>query len=409
VKILFYNHTGKISGAERVLLMILNEGAADVDPVVLCPADGRLPEVVQERGIRAVSINPLTARFTWRPDLLLRYLFSFGRAIKSVRSLVLAESPDLIHANSIRAGLVMSAATFGLNVPILWHVHDLVPRHPLSSAIRLAVCASRRNHIVAVSEAVARRFRGKLLKWFSRRAPIVTILNGIDLTQFHPNVESRTETRKALNFDDTRSIVGIVGQLTPRKGQLEAIEAFAKVADKIPNAELLIVGEALFNRDENYSALVVEAARASGFSERIHFLGPREDVPALMRALDLLLLNSHSEAFGLTVVEAMASETAVLCAAVDGVPEIVRHRHSGWLVTPRDATKLAEGLGQLLQDSQLRRNLAKQGRLDAIERFSSQRFLGEMNSLYRRLLPQGEMPQSVCQKPSLQKPQLTEN
>lgn len=135
MKILFYNHTGKISGAERVLLMILNERAANVDPVVLCPTDGRLPEVVRERGIRAVSIDPLAARFTWRPDRLLQYLFSFMRVIKSVRSSVLAESPDLIHANSIRAGLVMSAATFGLGIPILWHVHDLIPRHPLSTAI----------------------------------------------------------------------------------------------------------------------------------------------------------------------------------------------------------------------------------------------------------------------------------
>jgi glycosyltransferase involved in cell wall biosynthesis len=409
LKILFYNHTGKISGAERVLLMILNEGAADVDPVVLCPTDGPLPDVVKERAIRTVSIDPLAARFTWRPDRLLRYLFSFMRVIKSVRSLVLAESPDLIHANSIRAGLVMAAATFGLGIPILWHVHDLVPPHPLSTAIRLVACASRRNHIIAVSEAVATRFRGRLLKWFSSRAPVVTILNGIDFTHFYPDVESRAETRKALGFDETRLIVGIVGQLTARKGQLEAIEAFGMVADEIPNAALLVVGEPLFNHDHEYQARLIQAASAPRLAGRIHFLGSREDVPALMRAFDLLLLNSRSEPFGLTVVEGMASETAVLAVAVDGVPEIIRHGKSGWLVTPDDSTKLAEGLCLLLQDSQLRRNLGRQSRLDTIERFSSQRFLREMNSLYRLLLPHGEMPQALCQKPSLQKPLRTEN
>jgi glycosyltransferase involved in cell wall biosynthesis len=409
VKILFYNHTGKISGAERVLLMILNQGAADIDPVVLCPTDGPLLEVVKERGIRTVSIDPLAARFTWRPDRLLRYLFSFLHVIKTMRSLMFVESPDLIHANSIRAGLVMAAATFGFDIPILWHIHDLVPRHPLTTVIRLVVCASRRNHIVAVSEAVATRFRGILLKRFGSRVPVMTILNGIDLTQFCPNVESRAETRRALGFDETRLIIGMVGQLTPRKGQLEAIEAFAKIADKIPNSDLVIVGEALFNHDHGYRTRLIQLAGASRRAGRIHFLGPREDVPALMRAFDLLLLNSRSEAFGLTVVEAMASETAVVAASVDGVPEIIRHGQSGWLVTPGDRTQLAEALSQLLQDAQRRRDLAKQGRLDANERFSSQRFLSEMNSLYKRLLPHGEMPHVLCQKPSLQKPLHTEN
>src|SRR5437016_14623737 len=94
---------------------------------------------------------------------MLHYLTSFALVIRSARQIVIEEKPDLVHANSIRAGLVMSAATFGLGVPVIWHAHDIQPRHPLSSAVRLFAALRSHNHILAVSNAVAVRFRGTLL------------------------------------------------------------------------------------------------------------------------------------------------------------------------------------------------------------------------------------------------------
>lgn len=396
MKILFYNHTGKISGAERVLLTILKGLGSEFDAVVACPADGSLPEVVQGMGLRTLPMEVLSARFTWRPDQLIRYLISFFQVIRAARRVVVAERPELIHANSIRAGLVMSAATFRLQPTVVWHVHDLVPRHPIATAIRLFVCASRRIRVVAVSEIVAQRFRGRLLNLFSSRVPVVTIHNGIDLNKFYPDGESREETRRSLGFDSDQLLVGVVGQLTARKGQLEVIQAFELIANDIPNSVLLVVGEALFNRDDEYKAELKRAAAAAGISNRVRFLGSREDVPALMRAFDLLILNSHSEAFGLTVVEGMASGTAVLASGVDGIREIIRHGQSGWLVPSIDHDTLADALRYLLRETQLRRRLGSQGRLDVVSRFSSDRFVAQIYSFYRSL----HSSQSKLQKSS---------
>src|SRR5437667_1123017 len=150
MKILFYNHTGQISGAERVLLMILRGlDSRRFDAVVACPPEGQLGRMVSDLQVRTISIDSLRARFTWRPDRLIRYLGSFFQVIRSARLNVIHEAPDIVHANSIRGGLVMSAATFGLNVPIVWHVHDLLPRHLLSVAIRFFLCLSRRNQVIA--------------------------------------------------------------------------------------------------------------------------------------------------------------------------------------------------------------------------------------------------------------------
>ncbi|HVS21966.1 MAG TPA: glycosyltransferase family 4 protein [Pyrinomonadaceae bacterium] len=393
MKILFYNHTGKVSGAERVLLMILSKlDRSRFDPVVLCPADGRLIESVRALGVKTVEVDPLAARFTWRVDRLVRYVVSFISVVRAARVAVVREAPDIVQANSIRAGLVMSAATVGLSVPVVWHVHDLLPRHPLSTLIRLFVCASRRNQVIAISRAVAARFSGKLFRLFRRRVPVMTILNAVDLERFQPDSESRKELRRALGVAEGQVLIGSVGQLTPRKGQRELIDAFAEVAREIPNAVLLIIGEALFNRDAEYAESLVRAANSSGFADRIRFLGPREDVPALMRALDLLVVNSRAEPFGLTVVEAMASGTTVLASATDGIPEIVRHGESGWLVNGGDHASLVAAISMLLCDANLRRRLSDNALRDVRARFSAVRFSAEMNAFYRNTITRGKTP-----------------
>jgi len=396
VKILFYNHTGQISGAERVLLMILADlDSRRLDAVVACPREGRLAQMLSDLRVRTVIIDSLKARFTWRPDRLIRYLRSFFDVIRSARATVIRESPDIVHANSIRAGLVMSAATFGLRVPIVWHVHDLLPRHFLSVTIRLFTCLSRRNQIIAVSDAAADRFRGTLLRFLSKRVPVNTIHNAVDFERFRPDAQSRKETRCVLRIAEAQPVIGIVGQLTPRKRPLELINAFAKIAPKVPNAVLLIVGEALFNRDAAYAESLIQAARSLGLREQIRFLGSREDTPALMRAFDLLVVNSSAEAFGLTNIEAMATGTPVLAAAVDGIKEIIHHDEDGWLFDSRDQPALEEGMLKLMRDPSLRARLSRQGRQRVMTHFSVDRFRSEIESLYHDLLERGKKPQPV--------------
>ena len=382
MKILFYNHTGNVSGAERVLLMILKGVDRQVfDPVVLCPTEGRLTEIAREAGAGIIPIDQLRARFTWRVDRLLRYLASFVGVIRTARSVVLSEAPDIIHANSIRAGLVMSAATVGLKVPVVWHAHDILPRHPLSAAVRLVAGATKRNQILAVSHAAAARFRGHLMNRSNRR-PVKVIHNAVDLERFQPNSASRREIRRALGLTETQQVVGIVGHLTPNKGQLELIEAFAAMSPEASDAVLLIVGETLFNRGGNYAESLLRAANLLGIADRVRFLGARDDVPALMQSFDLLVVNSRTEACPLTVLEGLASGTPVLATSVGGTPEIIRHGENGWLLSARDQQTLIQAMLLLLGDANLRERLSRNGCREAINRFSVERYIRHIQSLY---------------------------
>ena len=340
-----------------------------------------------------MTCGPLEARFTWRLDLVIRYLVSFAEVIRCARRLVIDEAPDLIHANSIRAGLVMSAATMGLDMPVIWHAHDILPRHPLSTAIRLFAIVTRRNRILAVSQAVAKRFRGVVLRPLKRRVPIVVIHNAVDLERFQPNAKDREEIRCALGLSETQPVVGIVGQLTTRKGQMELIEAFARVSRDAEDVVLLVAGAALFNRDEEFAEQLERAVEKLGIADRVRFLGPRDDIPELMQGIDLLVVNSHEEPFALTVLEGLSSGTAVLATAVGGTPEMIRHGENGWLVKARDRNALVKAMLTLLRDESLRRQLGREGRQEAIARFSTKRFLREVEELYRDVLNSGGTPQ----------------
>lgn len=388
MKILFYNHTGQASGAERVLGMILARlDAQTFAPVVVCPSSGALAKMVTDLGVPLETIAGLEARFTWRPDQLLGYARSFVRVIRQLRRTVTTVKPDLIHANSIRAGLVATAATIGLRTLVVWHLHDLLPRHPLSTAIRICASVSRRTRMIAVSEAVARNFRGRFAAQLQNRVSV--ILNAIDLEKFSSSQTSQTASkavRDELGLDRDRFILGIVGQLTPRKGQLELIDAFAQ-AD-LSEATLLLVGAALFNRDADYAQLLEQEAKARGVAGRVRMLGARSDISRIMQALDLLVVNSTAEPFGLVILEAMASGTPVLATAVDGIPEIVEHGRNGWLVPPqgrRDSGLLAEAIAQLSRNPKLRARLAEQGREHVAAKFSLERYLNELERFYEAL------------------------
>jgi glycosyltransferase involved in cell wall biosynthesis len=316
---------------------------------------------------------------------VIRYLLSFARVIRRARRIAIDEAPDIIHANSIRAGLVMSAATLGLDTPVIWHAHDILPRHPLSTAVRLFAAVTSRNRILAVSQAVADRFRGIVLRPLRKRVPIKVIHNAVDSERFQPNAESRAEIRRTLGLSENQPVVGIVGQLTTRKGQLELIKAFA--AADVEQAVLLIAGAALFNRDAEYAAQLERTVASLGIADRVHFLGSRSDVPRLMQGMDVLVVNSHEEPFALTVLEGLSSGTPVLATSVGGTPEMVHQGENGWLVPARDHDALVKAMRTLLNDENLRRELGRKGRQAAIARFSIDRFLGEVEELYRGVMP----------------------
>jgi glycosyltransferase involved in cell wall biosynthesis len=173
-----------------------------------------------------------------------------------------------------------------------------------------------------------------------------------------------------------------VGQLTPRKGQLELLRAFGEALNEIPQTVLLVAGAPLFNRDHEYLELLKHTTSELGIGQKVRMLGARNDIEVVMQSLDLLVVNSSAEPFGLVILEAMACGTPVLAAAVDGIPEIIKHGENGWLVPVGDKPALVDAIVSLSRQPSLRERLAESGRQDVAAHFSADRYLVDLQSFY---------------------------
>jgi glycosyltransferase involved in cell wall biosynthesis len=391
VKILFYNHTGQVGGAERLLLTLLEQlDRRQFDSVLVCPGEGPFGPLANQTGVPIQTIDGLKARFTWRPDHLFRYLLSFARIILQLRKKVSEVEPDLIHANSVRAGLVATIAAIGLNQRVVWHIHDLLPRHPFNVIIRAIASLSARGRIIAVAQASADRLVGEH-SGLRRRASVIP--NAIDLEKFSAHNGARERLRRDLQIDANAPVIGMIGRLTPGKGQLEMLRLFPTVLAQIPDAKLLIVGAPAFNDEHEYLALLNQTIAQMNLSDRIRMLGSRDDIPDILKALDLLVINSASEACSLVILEAMASGTAVLATSTGGTPEIIGHQRNGWLVRFHNDDELLAGVVTMLTDTKLRERLSSQALIDVANRYSIPRFISEMDSFYSALLTERTIPQ----------------
>jgi glycosyltransferase involved in cell wall biosynthesis len=391
MKILFYNHTGQVGGAERLLLTLLERlDRNQFRAVLVCPAEGPLHRLAKETGVPVEAIEGLQARFTWRLDHFVRYLNSFRQVIRNLRWKVIDMQPDLIHANSVRAGLVATIATFGLKQPVVWHIHDLLPRHPFNIFIRVIASQSRRTRILAVAHAGADRLVGKRAE-LRRRVSVIP--NAVDFDKYATNSGGRKRIRREVQAEARDPVIGMIGRLTPAKGQLEMVKLFPQILGRFPNARLLIVGAPAFNNEHEYRQLLIQTIAEMGLSDRVRMLGARDDVPDILQSLELLVLNSASEACSLVILEAMASGIPVIATSTGGTPEIISHERNGLLVRFGDSDELAAGIMAILGDRDASRRLGSQGRRDVHARYSISRFMTEMHAFYRTVLAERKIPQ----------------
>jgi L-malate glycosyltransferase len=254
---------------------------------------------------------------------------------------------------------------------------------PLSRAHRFAL--SNVSRVIAVSGAVARALRAQ--KIFDEER-IRVVENGVDLSRFELAREKFGPRRDS---PDRPWRVGIVGEVSPVKGQVEFLHAAAQVAERLPGrVEFFVVGEGA-PRGGVYRARVAQAVEASRLAGCVRFPGrlDEEELPRLLASLDLLVSASRSEAFGLAMVEAMACGVPVVATATEGAKEVVEHDSNGLLVPVGDVNALASSITALLEDDARRHALGVRALSTARERFDLSRMVETTERVYEEALNVG--------------------
>lgn len=369
MRVLLVNHAAVVSGAERSMFELV-VGLADQDDVaVACPRTGPLAQLLRGAGIAVKPVPVLTGGFKLHPIETGRLLVDLVRL--GVRLRRHAAGVDVVHANSVRSGLACFFAFGPRWAPrrprVVVHVRDSVPLSVVGRAVRRTISMAA-DHLIAISAHTAATW-GK-----SDRMTIIH--NPVDLARFHPQgVRASVPGRGPL--------LGVFGQITPWKGQDDAIRIVSSLRGK---ARLAVVGEAKFldagTKLDNRSFEAGLHGLASG--AEVHFLGERADIPELMRACDIVLVPSWEEPFGRVVAEAMACGTPVVATNRGGPAEIIDDRVDGFLLPPRTPERWAELVRGLLEDEERCRTVAKAAAISA-KRFDREVYVTRVRELYRSL------------------------
>jgi glycosyltransferase involved in cell wall biosynthesis len=383
MRVLYTNHTAEVSGSERSLLSLLAALPASVEPRVATPP-GPLATAAAELGVPVSKIAATAGSLRLHPAHTPRALVEMSTAAVQIRRLARAHAADLVHANSIRAGIELG---LGRLAPSVVCVRDCLPAGRASTATMRLIGASATT-VVANSGYTAESVRR-----LAPRARLEVVHPGIDSTAFDPARIGRAQARARLGWPaDGPVLLGVVAQLSPWKGQDTAIEALALLRGRGIDAHLLLIGSPKFvarsTRFDNH-AYVTDLHRlvsGGGLDEHVSWLGERKDVPELIRALDVVLVPSHEEPFGRALLEALALEVPVVATSVGGPPELVRDGREGYLAPPRNADAWAQAVLRVIEAPERGRALGRAGRVRIAEGFDAASHADAWFAVYERTL-----------------------
>jgi glycosyltransferase involved in cell wall biosynthesis len=383
MNVLYLNHTGVISGAERSLLELIQDLPDGVDPHLASPP-GPLAHAARGLGLAVTEVPGTDASFRLHPLHTPRAMLDLARGIAAVRRVAKATRADVVHANSARAGLVATAVARLGGPPAVVHVRDRLPRGTVSEAIISALVRGARA-VIANSAYTAERIP-------PGRAPVHVIPSPVDVEKLARGDTDRTSERARLGLGDGEVALAMVGQITPWKGQDLAIRVAAALSDFERPVRLLIVGSPKFTspgtRYDNraYAEHLQRLVASLDLEERVWFLGEREDVPAILAASDLLLAPSWEEPFGRAIVEAMATGVPPVATETGGPAEIIDHGVDGLLLPPRDADAWADAVRDLLRRPDDLREMGSRAREQAVARFSVAKHVEQVLDVYRAVI-----------------------
>ena len=389
MRIIYLNHSGKVSGGEISLLTFFKDlkEKKEIESILACPAKGTLKKKAQSMGLPVMDIEPFEAGFTRNPLSFLGYGVKLLRIARRVASIAKESNAHLIDANSVRAGLIACTSTLFHKTPILVHVRDCVPRNRIGSITR-RVIARRASRIVANSSYVAHHFAfdGSMFK------KIEVVHNPLDLSSFDPKKVDGNQFKKIFRVNGSYPLLGVIGQISPWKGLADVIRAMPKVLFHFPEARLLVVGEPKFDtvssRYDNvaYFKELKSLVEELNLKKEVIFTGERSDIPGVMKAIDLLILASWEEPFGRVLIEAMAMEKPVISTNVGGPTEIVKDGVTGVLISPKNPEVIARTVIELASDRKKSEEMGRRGRAEVQRRFNTDTYVTKMFAIYKKIL-----------------------
>lgn len=327
-------------------------------------------------GPLAGDLKDLGLTITRLPRLMRIDPILFGGMIRLMRK----NRPQIVHTHLFKSDFHGRLAARIAGVPVvvstLHSIDRWAQKWPLGTLYGWTSHFADR--IVAISDDV-KNFH--MTNTDVDESKFVTIENGVDVQRFAGKRTLGQGVRKEFNINDSAPVFGIIGRLTPPKDHKIFLQSAALILQIIPLARFLIVGDGLLKGDlEAYT-------HELGIQDSVIFTGMRRDIPAVLAALDVLVISSLWEGIPVTLLEAMAAELPVVATKVGSIPEVVTEE-TAILVPPSDPAAIAQVCIQLANNKDLRLSLGQAGLKRVIAYYSIDAMIDRTTALYAELLRQ---------------------
>jgi glycosyltransferase involved in cell wall biosynthesis len=365
MRVLYLANAGHIGGGNRSLQMLWDAGShLGIEPIAVCPTEGPMVIACREQGVHVRVLR--YHQPSWRTPL------DTCCAYWEWRHLLKEVMPAVIHANDFSNARSIALAAWSLGIPVVCHIQF----HQPADAIRWTFRRLPRPAAFIHNSRATSDVCGPVLDSVCPRSRQVIIHNCVPLGSFQRQRGAMAQSRPAR--------VGIVGNLIPIKGHEDFLGMAAILAARKVDAEYWIIGDDIHQCGHGVHLRQVCARLA--LEEKVSFLGFRGDVSCLLNELDVLVVASHVEPFGIVSLEGMACELPVVGTRVGGIPEVIDDGVTGFVVSPHSPTELAEKVGVLLADRKLCRRMGEKGRERVQSFFSSENHATRVVELYSDVL-----------------------
>ncbi len=366
-RILITSFSGELGGME---MRMLDEArflkGVGYDCVLAPPrfrGDERWRQSAQDECVEVADLKvpPLLEEWPWRRLNRLRAMAFAAPALRRLR-------PDLVHIAFCWTTYGASALWLSQHcgVPAVISVHNAFPPTEFNDwqrdLLRRAMAAVK--GVYAVSGSAMNHFLALYRPWLPAGVRLAVIPNCVDVGRFRPCMRRRAAARRQWGIGDDDEVIGCVGRLSAQKRPDELLAVFAHLARSRPRLKLMLVGTGPLESS------LRDAVRRQRLSRRVIFTGFQSQVENIIPAMDLHLLVSRREGFGIATIEAMACGVPALATRVPGSEDILQDSAGGLLLTPGDVDHAVTSIAALLDDSERRREMGRQGRAEVEARYA---------------------------------------
>jgi len=384
-RIAYLTHGARnVGGGEYALYFLIKNLRRDIfEPMVFYSHENEIIKRLREDGLQLVQV-PLSEKITsiYRDEIqknpisLFVYFRNMLLGVFQITKLLKKYKIDILHPHDNLSKIIGVAAVKLTGGRVVAHCHDLL-QESLIDRLLLFYQLIFMDRIIAVSDSV----KGLFTMFGRIPAKVCTIHNGIDMKDFKNIANPNLKKELGINNEDV--VIGIIAVFDACKGHLYLFQAIKKiVSEGTNNLVCLVIG------DGRIGGELKEFVKNEGLEEHIRFLGYKSNIAELLTIIDIVVIPSLQESFGMTALEAMAMKVPVVATEVGGLPESIENGKTGILVPPKDVESLSGAIKYMIEHPEIRRKMGEEGGRRVEERFSLKANIEKTEDLYLEVLKQ---------------------